>query len=197
MGRHRAIAGACRLLVAAAFGALAAGCSGGSQTSGLDGGGPFIAFAGDFKGFHDWPNQADATPAPSLPGVDAGSGADGGVHAGPEREYWNRNPPSGSTAFPIGTIVVKETQEADPTARHVFAMAKRGAGFNSAGAVNWEFYELTNRADGTVSVQWQGYGPTSATTDIYGGDPNVCNDCHRKAMSNDYVFGAALQLASF
>ena len=189
----------CRLLVPAAIAAaLLAGCNGGSQAGGPDGG-PFIAFAGNFKGFHDWPNQAEATPATTLPPVDAAalSGPDGGVHPVPEREYWNNNPPSGSAAFPIGTIIVKETEETDPTARHVFAMVKRGADFNAAGAVNWEFYELTNKTDGTVSVQWQGYGPTSASTDIYGGDPNVCNNCHRQAITNDYVFGAALQLANF
>lgn len=183
------------LLVAAA---LLAGCGGGRASGGGVDGGPFIAFASDFSGFHDWPNQAEATPASTLPPVDAGvSAADGGVHPTPQREYWNMNPPPGSATFPIGTIIVKETEEADPTARRVFAMAKRGAGFNAAGAVDWEFYELTNRADGSVSVQWQGYGPTSASTDMYGGDPNVCNHCHRLAVSNDYVFGAALQLASF
>jgi hypothetical protein len=181
----------------AAIAALAGGCSGAPQAGGADGG-PFIAFAGDFKGFHDWPNQAEATPAAELPPVDAGAlTGDGGIHAGPQREYWNRNPPAGSSSFPIGTMIVKETEEADPTARHVFAMAKRGAGFNAAGAAGWEFYELKNSPDGSVSVQWQGYGPTSGSTDVYGGDPNVCNDCHGLARANDFVFGAALQLANF
>jgi len=194
MRQGRSYAG---VATAGVVGALLAGCSGAPQTSALDGG-TFIAFAGDFKGFHDWPNQAEATPAADLPAVDGGAlEGDGGVHPAPQREYWNQNPPAGSATFPIGTIIVKETEEADPTARHVFAMAKRGAGFNAAGAVNWEFYELKNDVDGSVSVQWQGYGPTSGATDVYGGDPDVCNHCHRLAVSNDYVFGAALQLANF
>ncbi len=163
----------------------------------------FVAFASDFDGFHSWPNSAPATPSPDLPPVDAGGLAadggstDAGVHPVPETEYWNHSPPHGSTTFPVGTIIVKETQEADPTQRQVFAIVKRGGHFNSTGALDWEFYELTNNADGTVRVNWQGYGPTSATMDLYGGNPNVCNDCHEKAASNDYIWSAALQLANF
>lgn len=179
-----------------------AGCNAAPQAGG-DGGVPFVAFASDFNGFHTWPNMAVATPSPNLPAVDAGGVAadgaagDGGVHPPPETEYWNHSAPHGSTTFPIGTIIVKETEEADVTKRQVFAMVKRGGDFNSNGAVNWEFYELFNQPDGSVTVNWAGYGPTSATMDLYGGNPNVCNDCHEKAAPNDYVFSAALQLSNF
>jgi hypothetical protein len=184
-------------LLAAGF-----GCSAAPAVS-ADGG-TFVAFASDFKGFHDWPNQAEATPSPSLPPLDAGAlgdagtpGADGGVHPVPQREYWNQNPAPGRTTFPVGFIVVKETEEADPTARTVFAMVKRGGAFNVLGAVGWELFELTNRADGTVDIQWHGYGPPAGSKDLYGGNPNVCNGCHELAAANDFVWSSALQLSSF
>ena len=33
------------------------------------------------------------------------SQADGGVHVLPLTVYWNHPPPSGSTTFPVGTII--------------------------------------------------------------------------------------------
>jgi hypothetical protein len=170
-----------------------------STPSATPDGGTFVAFASDFKGFHDWPNQAEAEPAPTLPPFDAGAlnSADGGLHPVPQHEYWNMNPAPGSTAFPVGFIVVKETEEADPTARQVFAMVKRGGTFNVLGAVGWELFDLKNNADGTVDIQWHGYGPPAGSADIYGGNPNVCNGCHKIAVSNDFVWSAALQLSNF
>jgi len=160
--------------------------------------GQFVAFASDFKGFHDWPNQAEAMVAPTLPPFDAGAlGGDGGIHLVPEHEYWNMNPPPGSTAFPVGFMVVKETEEADPTARSTFAMVKRGGSFNILGAAGWELYDLKNNTDGSVNIQWSGYGPPAGSTDIYGGNPNVCNGCHKIAASNDFIWSAALQLSNF
>jgi hypothetical protein len=176
-----------------------AGCSV-APSAGPDGG-QFVAFDTTFNSFHTWPS-AVAMPSPSLPPVDAGGvgpdggATDGGVHPPPETEYWQIPTPPTGNAFPLGTIIVKETEEADPTARQVFAMVKRGADFNANGAVNWEFFELTNNANGTETINWRGYGPTNPTMDIYGGNPNVCNDCHAKAVSNDYVWSAALQLSA-
>jgi hypothetical protein len=186
--------------LALALGA-AVGCSVAPSAAGTDGG-IFLAFDTTFNGFHSWPS-AVAMPSPNLPPVDAGGvgpdggATDGGVHPPPETEYWQLPPITpGSTTFPLGTIIVKETNEADPTARQVFAMVKRGGDFNANGAINWEFFELTNNANGTEKVNWQGYGPLDPTKDIYGGNPNVCNDCHGKAVSNDYVWSAALQLSA-
>jgi len=177
------------------------------------GGGPaaapeqFVAFASDFAGYHDWAS-APATPAPGLPAVpgdgvsvaDASAGdagaADGGVHHRPLTVYWNHAPSSGSATFPVGTIIVKETDEGDPTQRQVFAMVKRGANFNASGAVGWEWFELANTTAETVIIKWHGYGPTG-TTDTYGGNPHVCNDCHGLARPNDYVWSSAVQLSGF
>src|SRR5579863_5591927 len=114
--------------LALALGGAAAGCSasppGTSETI-------FVAFASDFKDFHSWPS-AVATPSPNLPPVDAGGvsadggATDGGVHPVPETEYWKIPSPITGNEFPLRTIIVKETNEVDPTARQVFALVKRG-----------------------------------------------------------------------
>jgi hypothetical protein len=192
-----------RASLALAFGVAAGGCTVAPSAAGTDSG-IFLAFESDFNGFHQWPHMASpAVPSPNLPPVDAGGvvpdGAvtDGGVHPSPQAEYWNRSPPHGSTTFPLGTIIVKETEEVDPTARQVLALVKRGGDFNPTGAVNWEWYDLTNNADGTVVINWNGYGPPMASANIYGGNPAVCNTCHIKAAANDYIWSAALQLSNF
>ena len=113
MSGNRVLAGV------ALAGAMLAGCSAGGGQSGDAGGGPFIAFAGDFKGFHDWPNQAEATPSPALPAVDAGDHGRRRRSPRTRARVLEHEPALGSATFPIGTIIVKETEEADPTARHV------------------------------------------------------------------------------
>jgi hypothetical protein len=139
-----------------------------------------------------------AVRSPNLPPVNAGAMApdgavtDGGVRPSPQAEHRNKSPPHGSTAFPLGATVPKETRP-----RRVFALVKRGGDFNPTGAVNWEWYDLTNEADGSVVVNWQGYGPPTGSANVYGCNPAVCNTCHINAAANDYVWSAVLQLASF
>ena len=190
------------LAVSLALGAGAVGCGASPPTAA---GTTFVAFASDFNGFHSWPS-AVAMPSPNLPPVDAGRGTDagpdggatdGGVHPVPETEYWKIPSTPTGNEFPVGTIIVKETNEVDPTARQVFALVKRGGDFNPTGAVNWEWFELKNVADGSAAISWHGYGPPSGSADIYGGNPAVCNTCHKKAAANDYVWSAALQLSNF
>src|SRR5580704_6231499 len=109
---------------------LTGGC-GGSGAGDSDAGAPdtFVAYASSFDDFHQW------SSAPAIAPADAGDGAGDGLHGvGPLRVYWNEAPPHGATAFPVGTMIVKETEESDVTLRTVFAMVKRGDGFNSGGA---------------------------------------------------------------
>jgi hypothetical protein len=110
-------------------------------------------------------------------------------------EYINQVPPPGSTEFPIGTVIVKETQEADPAARTVFAMVKAGGCINVGGATNWLWYQLANEAnDAGVEIIWKGFEPPQ------GADPYLagvtCNGCHGGAASNDFVWSTALQLST-
>jgi hypothetical protein len=148
-------------------------------------GSTYLAFAQSFRGYHDWPSY-DVTEDADLVGIHDGSVV---------TEYINRLPPSGSLEFPIGTLVVKEATGG--TIEHeIFAMAKRGGGFNTT-ATGWEWFELENLdcADDRVKLIWRGVGPPIGET--YGGDPNGgCNSCHAEC-GNDAVCAKALQLDTF
>jgi hypothetical protein len=171
------------LLLAAACSADSAGSSSGDSS------GVFVAYAQNFNGFHSW----SSAPATSKGGV--GDGLHG---AGPLRVYWNENPPHGSMSFPVGTIIVKETEEADVTQRTIFAMAKRGGAFNSGGANGWEWFSLQNNADGSVEWPPLWRGPIAPGTETYASQPiGDCNGCHEQAVANDYVWDTALQLSHF
>ena len=160
-------------------------CGGGSEPPAVRD--PFIAFADDFKGFHGW-SQFDVTST-AQPGT---------VHPDARLiEYLNKVPPHGSTAFPVGTIIVKEPTDGAPTDRKIFAGVKRGGGYNANGAPGWEWYELQNLGDSadSVLIVWSGVGPPAG--DVYGGDPNAgCNTCHHDC-GNDAVCAPALKLENF
>ena len=47
--------------------------------------------------------------------------------SGPLTVYWNKSPAHGVDEFPVGTIILKESQQADAEQRVVFAMVKRQA----------------------------------------------------------------------
>src|ERR1700761_935442 len=66
----------------------------------------FVAQVPDFNGFCKW------SSAPAMAEADAADGLHG---VGPLTVYWNKTPPHGCSEFPVGTIIVKETQEADPS----------------------------------------------------------------------------------
>jgi|SRR5580692_3033920 hypothetical protein len=187
-------------LTSLALGALAAGCSTPAGNAGDAGGPEFIASAVDFScsgpfgGFRTW----SSTPGVGPPGAPDPSGAtDGGIHSGPMVTYINTKPPSGSTSFPIGTIIVKEQTDPPLAQRQIFAMVKRGGGYNDVdgtGAINWQFFELSNLDMCDVSIVWSGF---PANTDPYASNPLVCDQCHYLAKSNDYVWTAGLSLSSF
>ncbi len=159
-------------------------CGGGDDAASSSGD-TRIAFLPDFQGFRTW-------EAFHL----ADDGASDIVHLrGPKAEYLNQRPPKGSTAFPVGTIVVKELETGPVGTRKVFAMVKRGGGYNAAGAPGWEWFELENADDGSVKrIVWRGLGPPNG--EQYGGDPNGCTSCHAQAKDNDYVPSPALRLGS-
>jgi hypothetical protein len=173
-------------LLALAFTACGSG-AGSPQGDGVDDTGQFIAFASSFQGYIEWKH------APAMP--EAGAPADV-VHAkGPWTVYWNQDPPHGATEFPIGTIIVKETDPGVVDPPQIFAMVKRGGNFNDTGARNWEWFELVRYADETVSITWHGFGPPMGT-ESYGGDRTVCNNCHSLASAKDFVWSTALRLTS-
>ena len=141
----------------------------------------FIAFGDTFADYRSWPSFEI--------GVDAAPGDDHLM--GPRRVFVNRFPPAGSKTFSIGTIFVKESGDGALATRHVFAMVKRGGGFNATGAREWEWFGLTNDVSGHVIMLWRGEGPPNG--DAYGsGATGGCNSCHGGAPRTDYVFSPEL-----
>jgi hypothetical protein len=167
------------------------GCTSGSGAAADAGSTPFIAFASDFAGFHSWPSTPGVGPAGAPNPSEA---TDGGIHSGPMTTYINKKPPHGSTSFPIGTIIVKEQNDPQLLDRQIFAMVKRGGGYNVAGATNWEWYELKNLDANDVEIIWN---TVPLSSESYASNPNVCNNCHVLAQANDFVWTAGLTLSSF
>jgi hypothetical protein len=147
-----------------------------SQAAPAPSDGPFVASASDFAGFRSWWSVAIT--------VDV---APGDSHLnGPRHVFLNRHPPPGSKTFPVGTILVKETDPGPLTARSVFAMVKRGGDYDPTGAPGWEWFSLANLADGSESIVWRGPGPAGGGA--YGDAPlGGCNACHGSAAAEDYV----------
>jgi hypothetical protein len=175
-------------VVATALAACLA-CSTGDDAGDSGPSSDFVATENTFAGFCDW-SSAPATPAKSTPlgvhGLDA------------MRVYWKEAPPHGATEFPVGTVILKESEETTPGDRIVFAMAKRkarGGGYDSDGADGWEWFSLQDRGDCTALILWRGAAAPILTTysDLIVGD---CNGCHTKIAGSDYVFDTALQLST-
>lgn len=145
---------------------------------------PFVAFERDFQSFRRW----ETFPLGDRPAM-------GVVHlAGMRTDFVNHRPPKGASSFPVGTIVVKEIgSAANPDTHQIFAMVKRGGGYNMQGAVGWEWFELQPRAEGGVTIVWRGTGPPNG--EVYGSEKvGTCNDCHGTAATNDYVLAPPLSL---
>ncbi|HTR56336.1 MAG TPA: hypothetical protein VMJ10_36935 [Kofleriaceae bacterium] len=157
----------------------------GSGTSSDDAGNMFVAYASTFQPFRTWTSFQHDLEDSSLPA---------GVN-GPRTQYLNMAPPHGSTEFPVGTVIVESRESGT---MNIFAGVKRGGGYNSTGAKNWEWFELAEASGpgSTVSIVWRGLGPPPG--DQYGGDANTCNTCHTTCGGgNDYVCSPYLQLAGF
>jgi Cytochrome P460 len=147
---------------------------------------PFLAFASTFQGYRQWPAQIiDTTVDPPA-----------STHiSGPRTAFINQLPSAGATEFPIGTVIVKELESGNLSDRQVFAMVKRGGGYNSEGATGWEWFELKNIDEDNVDIVWRGVGPPAG--EKYGGDPNGgCNGCHAAAKANDFVHDQVVDLSA-
>jgi hypothetical protein len=151
-------------------------------TEPLPTGDTFFPVASSFKGFRTW----EAFPMPP--------GENGTIHtAGARTTYINHLPKTGSDSFPVGTIIVKESDSEPLVDRQVFARVKRGGGYNAQGANGWEWIELKNVDDMVSTIIWRGVGPPVG--EKYGGDPNGgCNGCHGAALDNDFVLSPPLSL---
>jgi len=167
------------ILTALALGLEVSACGGATPPPSTGTGVPFIAYARDFADYQSWPSNT----------ITYGQ-ASGMTHVGGTRTiYINQLPGPDAIAFPVGTIIVKETA-ADG---RIFAQVKRGGGYNVTGAVDWEWYELGVATNNAIGIKWSGFGPPAG--EQYGGDPNgTCNSCHVAGQSNDYVMASWLIL---
>lgn len=161
-------------------GVLLAGC--GTPTATPDAGPlnpTYIALARDFDGFEQW-ERFDLGPQPA-----------GSVHsAGPRSVFLRARPPKGASAFPVGTLLVKVLHTDGGTPGEIFAMAKRGGGYN-AEAAGWEWFQLEPEAQPRIMI-WRGEQPP-AKAGYAGGPAGACNECHVEG-GNDHVLTPTLKL---
>jgi hypothetical protein len=150
---------------------------------------PYVAQTIDFAGFCKWSSAHAASIADASDGVHIG--------IGPLTIYWNHSPPHGATQFPVGTIILKESNETNAADRTVFAMIKRqpdGTGYNSDGADGWEWMSLKDLGNCNVERLWRGVTPPIGESYAMTGN---CNPCHVEAANNDDVWDDALQFSRF
>jgi hypothetical protein len=146
----------------------------------------FVAIPSDFQPYASWTSFDVAGPAENE-NFEAG---------GPRTVYINQMPAHGSDHFRVGTILVKviPNGSSSPKDWQVFAMVKRGGGFDADGAPGWEFFGLSIDDGGAVSIDWRGVGPP-ADAGYSAGLLNVtCVLCHDSARDNDWVQTPQLQL---
>ena len=150
---------------------------------------PFIAQTEDFASYEDWTsfNEDDKH----------------GDGSGTTTVYLNKMPPAGATSFAVGTIVVKTMQATDGSMFTIHAMAKRGNGFNSAGARGWEFFELARNREGVPFYLWRGVNPPTgeqyrailSKNNVQASTPELkCNDCHASSSFRDGTSGHLAEL---
>ena len=142
---------------------------------------PFIAFARDFDGFDRW--QAFEVVADKHAA---------NVHAeGPRTVYLNQRAGLTDVRFPLGTMIVKVIRVGERKDWPMFAMVKRGGGYNRGGAYGWEWFQLA-RDEGTVRIQWRGTGPPNDEAGYQSGTD--CNKCHMEwSAHNDAVQSVMLE----
>lgn len=154
--------------------ALVAGCG---EPAGAE---SYIAFDRDFSEFRAWPRVAVGS-APLV------------GHAEGQRYVYRRPTPAAINAegdagveYPTGTILVKTMETGTPDTWRIFAMVKRGAGYNGEGARGWEFFELKIDPQNQVSILARGVRP-GVIYDMVNETEVSCNDCHGAARSTDSV----------
>ncbi len=167
-------------------GVLLGGCSG-------DDGEVFIAQPIDFAPFRSWARYSlGDVPLQGHP-------------PGPRFGYLKQAAPKGASEYPVGSIIVKTVETTtDPTQWDIFAMVKRGGGYNPDGALNWEFFLLRIDPSGNPLLLARGANPADPSPDAgtvpggsyqdTGGTGVTCNRCHGApgTQQNDHILSAAL-----
>ncbi|PIQ30292.1 MAG: hypothetical protein COW63_10105 [Bacteroidetes bacterium CG18_big_fil_WC_8_21_14_2_50_41_14] len=137
----------------------------------------YIATDASFAGFMSWSLDA------------ANQGADpalGGAHAGNDstvtrKVYFKNGQSLVNGSYPVGTIIVKHSDNPAQSVNEFTAMVKRGNNFNAAGG-DWEWFMLNS--DGSIAVD-AASGTAMRGANLMNG---MCIGCHQGASSKDYVY---------
>ena len=135
----------------------------------------FIADDETFEHFMTWVMEAEYQgPDPAL----------GAAHGGNDetvvrKVYFKDGQDRVDGEFPLGTLIVKHSNNPDNSVNGFTAMAKRGNNFNPDGG-DWEWFLLN--PDGSIATD-------DAGNQRRGADLGQCLNCHSAgAASTDYVF---------
>lgn len=133
-----------------------------------------IANDASFAGFMTWSKDATLKGAdPALGGM-----AHGGNDSTVTRNVYyknGQNPVSG--VYPVGTTIVKHSENPTKTVNEFTAMVKRGGEFNKAQG-GWEYFMIG--ADGKIAD-----GGKMRGANLMNG---MCAGCHAGAKNKDYIF---------
>jgi len=164
---------------------LLAGCGSSTEPA------VFIALQRDFDDFRSWEQVRLGD------GVSAEVAGENDNVTGPRVGFRRQRPTK--TGYPVGSILVKTIEPSDDATQWlVFAMAKRGGGFNPAGAIGWEFFTIFMTSGGQPVVRSRGENPSDATPGAHGypagdGTMPTCNRCHgTNAAATDGILSPAL-----
>ena len=145
--------------------------------------GLFIALSPQFRDFRSWPRVAIS------------AGDDPIDPTQPFFAYANMPPPAAGAQYPVGSILVHTVElTEDPMSWEVFAMVKRGGGYNASGARDWEFFRLGFASGDVPFIISRGFSPVD--DGIYSSGPGRgCNGCHAAtdAAAHDYVLSRQLR----
>ena len=169
-----------------AVGMTAVGCGDDKGSNSSDSDTEFVAALEDLSGYEDW-ERIDYT-------IDDTNPAAGSAHAATLREYSrivyrNASAKAQGSAYPRGSIIVKETFTWENGTRKfaatggLLAMVKRGGDFNPEGN-GWEWIALAPDRSGIAG---------RGGAEMMNGN---CNACHSSAQSKDFVFPHPIEYAT-
>ncbi len=114
-------------------------------------------------GYTQW-TKLNARPIPPRTGGDA--------HLGTKNVYASKLPPSGSTRYPVGTVIVKDIRRPGARFIGVVAVMRKQAGVRANNG--WQMIEYSRpSASSRFTVLAQG---------------QLCFSCHVQVKARDYVF---------
>jgi hypothetical protein len=143
-----------------------AGCEAGNGSGNDD---VYIASQSDFASYAGWEKFT------------LGIAMNTGHPVGTEYGFRNQKPVNG--AYPVGSVLVKEIDITDvPQQWELFALMKRGGGYNGGGAKDWEFATLRLNEDLVPIIVSRGANPADSDSQGHGyagsADGTTCNRCH-------------------